>query len=126
MFQVTFSEQSIEELNRLPQIEQMRIVESLSNFNPQALQSDSSFLSLFNREGRIFYRFRANDYRIYFEIKNAGSFLIALYMLPQHSFKDFLFRFGLPVNDDIMAEQHPSFWKYITGVSDNHSSIQQK
>ena len=126
MFQVTFSEQSIEELNRLPQMEQMRIVESLSNLNAQALQGNSPLLSLFNREGRTFYRLKAGGYRIYFEIKNAGSTLVALYMLQQHSFKDFLFRFGLPVSDDVMTEEHPSFWKYLTGVSEKNESHSSK
>lgn len=113
MHQVTFSDQCIIELNKLPAEEQMLLIEILSCIHPEELlNKKSGDLGKIHRDGKIFYRLRPKDYRIYFEIKNDGI-LFCHYILHQHTFSDFLFRFKLPVTEEQMIEQNHSFWRYI-------------
>lgn len=112
MNQVTFSEQSILELNKLPPEEQMHLIETLSAINPQEIEKKNCDLGKFQRDGKTFYRLRPKDYRIYFEIKNS-DIIFCHYILHPHTFSDFLFRFKLPVTEDQMIEQNQSFWKYL-------------
>lgn len=113
MHQVTFSDQSIMELNKLQPEEQMLLVETLSNIRPEELQNKKfADLGKIHRDGKIYYRLRPKDYRIYFEIKENGI-LFCHYILHQHTFSDFLFRSKLPVTEEQMVEQNQSFWKYI-------------
>lgn len=113
MHQVTFSDQSIMELNKLQPEEQMLLIETLSGIHPEELlHKKSTELGKIHRDGKIFYRLRPKDYRIYFEIKEDGI-LFCHYILHQHTFSDFLFRFKLPVTEEQMIEQNHTFWGYI-------------
>lgn len=105
MHQVTFSDQSMLELNKLPHEEQMHLIEVLSTLNP-------SELGKIQRDGKTFYRLRPKDFRIYFEIRE-NFIIFCHYILHQHTFSDFAFRFKLPVTEEQMIEQNHSFWKYI-------------
>lgn len=115
MHQVTFSEQSIIELNKLSTEEQMHLIETLSAVNPDEMEKRSNDCGKFQRDGKTFYRLRPKDYRIYFEIKDS-SVVFCHYILHQHTFSDFLFRFKLPVTEDQMLEQNQSFWKYLDNL----------
>lgn len=112
MYQVTFSDQSILELNKLDPEEQMKLIEKLSSIQTDELESGSSDVGSFQRDGKTFYRLRPKDFRIYFEIKEE-DILFCHYILPQHTLSDFIFRFKLPISDEQMLEQHQSFWKYL-------------
>lgn len=118
MHQVTFSNQSILELNKLPPEEQMGLIEILSNIQPEELLKRPGDLGKITRDGKIFYRLRPKDYRVYFEIQN-NEILYCHYILHQHTFSDFLFRSKLPVTEEQMIEQNQSFWKYIENLSSN-------
>lgn len=111
MYQVTFSNQSILELNKLEPEIKLHLIDSLSNI--QALDLDKATdIGHFQRDGTRFYRLRPKDFRIYFEIKD-DEILFCHYILPQHTLSDFIFRFKLPVSEEQMLEQHQSFWKYL-------------
>ena len=110
MFQVNFSKQSINELNKLDKLQQMQIVDKFSSLTPESIQS-SEEVGKFTRNGKDFYRLKSGDYRIYFEI--IDNTLYSHYMLHQHSLTDFIFRFKLPITEEQMVEQHQSFWKYL-------------
>lgn len=111
MFQVTFSEQSIRELNKLDKLAQMSAVEPISRLTPVDLANPREPLGRFTRAGRIFYRLRAGDFRFYFEIRN--DTLHTHYILHKDSLEDFLFRTKLPVSEQQLFEQHSKFWKYL-------------
>jgi len=113
VFQVNFSKQSIHELNKLDKLEQMRIVDGLSNVTSEQLKS-SEDIGRFSRNGKTFYRLRSGEYRIYFELQS--NILYSHYILHQHTLSDFVFRFKLPVTEDILIEQHQSFWKYLESL----------
>ncbi len=112
MKQVTFSDQSLVEMNQVGKLEQLKLMEAISDVdfnNPDAI-----VLGRFQRGDDTFYRLRVGDLRCYFSID--GDAIHVHYLLRQHSFSDFLFRFKLPVNDEILVEEHPTFWKYLESL----------
>ena len=120
MFQVNFSEQSMNELNQLDTLSQMELVETFSNLTQEQLEHPSDEIGSFSRNGRKYYRVRAGEFRIYFE--QDKKCLFAHYILHKNTLSDFVFRFKLPITEEFMIEQHDSFWKYlesIRGSSDN-------
>lgn len=115
LYQVTFSDQSMDELNKLPLDEQLRLVSVISNLTAEQLENPEGPLSKFSRQGNDYYRIRAGDYRCYFEVR--GNTLISQFILHKNSLADFLYRNKLPVNEETLAEQHGSFWKYLESIT---------
>lgn len=111
MYQVTFSDQSMGELNRLSVEDQLRVVDVISSITADALNRPKEPIGHMTRDGRTYYRVRAGDFRCYFEIR--GDTLYSHYIVHRHTLTDFVFRFKLPVTEEQMIEQHGSFWKYL-------------
>jgi len=99
------------ELNSLEKWDQMPLIEKLSGITKKDLENPNEDLGKFSRNGKTYYRLRADEYRIYFEI--TGDSLFCHYILHQHTLTDFVFRFKLPINEEQLIEQHQSFWKYL-------------
>lgn len=116
MFQVTFSDQSLHELNQLDKLTQLELIEPISNLKPSDLEHPREPLGRFNRGGREFYRLRAGDYRFYFEVKEEME-LHTHYILHRNSLEDFLLRNKLPVTEQQLVEQHSKFWKYLESLT---------
>ena len=70
MYQVTFSEQSMHELNRLDKLAQMSAIEPISQITPADLAHPREPLGKFTRKGTDFYRLRAGDFR---QLLGAGN-----------------------------------------------------
>lgn len=115
MFQVTFSDQSVKELNKLDQLAQLEVIEPLGSLTAAQLAQPREPLGVFNREGRTFYRLRSGDFRFYFE--RQGDSLHVQWILHRNSLEDFLFRTKLPVSDQQLVEQHSKFWKYLESLT---------
>jgi len=111
VYQVTFSDQSMAQLNRMSLEEQMKLVDIVSNITQEMLDHPREPLGRFTREGRTFYRVRADDLRCYFEIAN--GILYSHYIIRKHTLTDFVFRFKLPITEEQIIEQNGSFWKYL-------------
>lgn len=116
MFQVTFSDQSMTELNKLDILVQLPIVEKFSALRTDDLQRPSEDLGWLERGGKIYYRLRVGDFRIYFELVQDNT-LYSHYILHKHTLADFVFRFKLPYREETLIEQHQSFWKYLESLS---------
>lgn len=114
VFQVTFSDQSMSELNKLTIDEQLRVVDRISNITSEQLASPTEALSRFHRSGTTFYRVRVGELRCYFEIR--GDILYSHYILHKNSLTDFIYRNKLPVTEETMAEQQSSFWRYLESL----------
>ncbi len=112
MFQVTFSEQAMRELNKLDKLEQLTAIEPISSLRAVELERPREPLGRFNRAGQTLYRLRSGDHRFYFEAKGTDT-LHVLYILHHHSLEDFLLRNKLPVSEEQLVEQHSKFWKYL-------------
>ncbi len=116
MYQVTFSEQSMHELNRLDKLQQLEAVEPISLLKPADLEHPREPLGRFSRAGQSLYRLRSGDHRFYFETKGA-DILHVLYILHKNSLEDFLMRNKLPVTETQLVEQHSKFWKYLESLT---------
>jgi mRNA-degrading endonuclease RelE of RelBE toxin-antitoxin system len=115
MYQVTFSDQAMRELNRLDQLSQLAVVEPISALRSADLAHPREPLGRFNRGGKTFYRLRAGDHRFYFEVHS--DVLHVNYILHRNSLEDFLLRNKLPVSEQQLVEQHSKFWKYLESIT---------
>ncbi|HRI82086.1 MAG TPA: cytotoxic translational repressor of toxin-antitoxin stability system [Opitutaceae bacterium] len=115
MYQVTFSEQSLRELNQFDQLTQLGLIEPISNLKPADLANPREPLGRFHRGGKEFYRLRAGDHRFYFMVQ--GETLHTHYILHKNSLEDFLLRNKLPVSEQQLVEQHSKFWKYLESLT---------
>lgn len=115
MYQVTFSEQSLSELNKLDKLAQLELIEPISNLRPADLAQPREPLGRFSRGSRTYYRLRAGDYRFYFEAQD--DTLHTHYILHKNSLEDFLLRNKLPVSEQQLVEQHSKFWKYLDSLT---------
>jgi mRNA interferase RelE/StbE len=115
MYQVTFSEQSMRELNKLDKLVQLAVIEPISRLTPGDLAHPREPLGRFSRGGKVFYRLRAGDFRFYFTVRSET--LHTHYILHKASLEDFLFRTKLPVSEQQLFEQHSKFWKYLESLT---------
>src|SRR5581483_3668411 len=103
MYQVTFSEQAMGELNRLDKLAQLDAVDPISSLKPADLAHPREPLGRFHRAGQTLYRLRCGEFRFYFEV--TGETLHVLYILHKNSLEDFLLRNKLPVSEQQLVEQ---------------------
>ncbi len=115
MYQVTFSEQSMRELNRLDKLAQLALIEPISRLTAAELADPHEPLGRFSRAGKVFYRLRSGDFRFYFELR--GDTIHTQYILQKDSLEDFLFRTKLPVSEQQLFEQHSKFWRYLESLT---------
>ncbi len=111
IYEVTFSDQSLSELNKMEIDKQMTLIETIGKITPTNIKNPKGPLGRFNRNGKTYYRLRAGEFRFYFEIKNEN--LLTQYILHKNTLTDFIFRSKLPLTEDQLEEQHQSFWKYL-------------
>ena len=112
MQQIAFNEISAAEVSAIPALELLQLfngfkvdADSLKN-----ITADSQF-GVVERNGRKIYRFRSQDYRIYFTIED-GSVVVQR-VLHADSLKDFMFRANMGSGEDHALGASRSFWKLI-------------
>lgn len=113
MFQIVFNEISAAELSSLPRSLQLELLSEfqLLPTDLDALDADGRFGHL-EREGKRLHRFRAKDYRIYFERCPEGVTVHRI--LHKNTLSDFLFRSKLPmVEEDGQLGNARGFWMLI-------------
>jgi mRNA-degrading endonuclease RelE of RelBE toxin-antitoxin system len=115
MYQVTFSEQAMRELNKLDKLAQLDAIDPISSLKPADLAHPREPLGYFRRGQKSLYRLRAGDFRFYFE--SSGQTLHVDYILHRNSLEDFLLRNKLPVSEQQLVEQHSKFWKYLESLT---------
>src|SRR5437016_13805143 len=113
MFQIVFNELSAAEMSRLPQELQLELLAEFQVLPEDLDNLDSEKFGLIEREGKKLYRYRAKDYRIYFERSPEG--LTIHRVLHKNTIRDFLFRTKLPMSEpeDAQLGQAKGFWKLI-------------
>ncbi len=72
---------------------------------------DTKKFGVIERAGKKLYRYRAKDYRIYFEERAEG--VTVHRVLHKNTFRDFLFRSKLPMAEDDQLSKTREFWKLI-------------
>jgi len=114
MYQVTFSEQAMQELNKLDKMAQLSAIEALGAIKATELAHPREPLTRFKRGAKEYYRLRVDEHRFYFQVSDAV--LHVSYILHRNSLEDFLLRNKLPVSEQQLAEQHSKFWKYLESL----------
>ena len=112
MFQIIFNELSAAEMSALPNSLQLDLLAEFQVLPSDLDKLDESKFGVMKREGKTLYRYRAKDYRIYFEKHEQG--ITIQRVLHKNTFRDFLFRSKLPMmaEDDQLAKTR-EFWKLI-------------
>ena len=111
MFQIVFNELSAAEMAQLPKELQLELLAEFQ-FLPEDLDNlDPERFGIVEREGKKLHRYRAKDYRIYFERTEEG--IAVQRVLHKNTIRDFLFRTKLPVAEDDQLGQSKSFWRLI-------------
>ena len=116
MYQVTFSKQAMSELNKLGKLAQLEIIDAFGSLTSEQLEGGLKDIGRIHREGKVYYRLRTGDYRIYFELIEETQTLHAHYILHRSTIADFVFRFKLPFKEETMFEQEDNFWKYLESL----------
>jgi len=112
MFQIIFNALSAAEMSALPKTLQLDLLAEFQVLPADLDNLDESKFGVIEREGKKLHRYRAKDYRIYFERRAEG--LTVHRVLHKNTFRDFLFRSKLPMlaEDDELGKTR-EFWKLI-------------
>lgn len=111
MFQIIFNELSAAEISALPKSLQLDLLAEFQILPEDLDRLDSDRFGVIERDGKKLYRYRAKDYRIYFEKRDEGITIHRV--LHKNTLKDFLFRSKLPVSEDQQLGKTREFWKLI-------------
>jgi mRNA-degrading endonuclease RelE of RelBE toxin-antitoxin system len=88
IYQLTFSKQSLSELNKLAKDEQLQLVSCISELLAKAFKNDDTDIPSFRRDGKMYYRLKMDTFRVYVE-KIDNNSLYCHYILPQHTLSGF-------------------------------------
>lgn len=112
MFQVIFNEVSAAEMAALPKDLQLDLLAEFQLMPEDLDNLDVEKFGQVQRDGRKLRRYRAKEYRIYFERHPDG--LLVHRVLHKNTLRDFLYRSNLPVaEEDEQLAQAGGFWKLI-------------
>ena len=70
MFQIVFNEISAAEISRLDTLEQLDLLDEFKVTEKDLESLDGDRFGKIDRDGKTLYRFRAKDWRFYFEVKD--------------------------------------------------------
>jgi mRNA-degrading endonuclease RelE of RelBE toxin-antitoxin system len=111
VLQVVFNEISAAEISQLDTLLQLELLSQFKVSPEQLEKLDGERFATISRAGKTLFRFRAKDYRIYFEILDGGVRVHRV--LHKNTVQDFLFRSKLPVSEDEALAHSKTFWKLI-------------
>ena len=111
MFQIVFNELSAAEISALPKPLQLDLLAEFRILPEDLDNLDAKRFGVIEREGKKLYRYRAKDYRIYFEKTDEG--ITVHRVLHKNTLRDFLFRSKLPTSEDAQLGKTREFWNLI-------------
>lgn len=112
MLQIIFNEVSAAEMSALPKEMQLELLAEFEVMPEDLTQLDREKFGVVEREGQRLFRYRAKDYRIYFEVTDKG--VLVHRVLHKNSLRDFLYRSNLPLDEeDQELAKAGGFWKLI-------------
>ena len=102
----------LERWQRFPKELQLDLLAEFQ-FLPENLDElDTERFGTIERDGKRLFRYRARDYRIYFDRREEG--ITVHRVLHKNTIRDFLFRAKLPMpQEDEALGQRKEFWKLI-------------
>ncbi len=111
MLQIVFNEISAAEISALDTLEQLELLEEFKVRKEDLDNLGEGRFGKIERDGRVLYRYRAKDYRFYFEVREGA--VIVHRVLHKGTFSDFMFRSKLPLAEDEALAESKHFWKLI-------------
>jgi len=111
VFQIVFNEISAAEISRLDTLEQLELLDEFKVTEKDLENLGDERFGKIERDGRVLYRFRAKDWRFYFEVKE--RLVIVHRVLHKGTFSDFAFRSKIPMGEDEELAKSKHFWKLI-------------
>jgi mRNA-degrading endonuclease RelE of RelBE toxin-antitoxin system len=111
VFQIVFNEISAAELSALGTLDQLELMDEFQVSRENLGNLNGERFGKIDRDGLILYRFRAKDYRFYFEVKDNA--VVVHRVLHKGTFSDFLFRSSMPLSEDDALAGSKHFWKLI-------------
>ena len=111
MFQIIFNDVSAAEMAKMPKELQLEVLSEFHFIPENFKEKQDEKIGILEREGRVYYRFRAKDYRIYFQKED--NKIIVHRVLHKNTLKDFLFRSKLPLGEDEALQKDPDFWRMM-------------
>lgn len=118
MFQIVFNEISASEISQLDTLLQLELLgefrvapEDVAQIEKGTASAQFGILERAAGPGKKIYRFRAKDYRIYFQLQENS--VRVLRVLHKNTFKDFLLRNKLQGTEDEALSKSKTFWKLI-------------
>lgn len=111
MFQIVFNELSAAEISKLPTLEQLSLLDEFKVTEGDLEKLDGERFGLVKRKNEKLYRYRAGEHRVYFQVKDGN--VLVYRVLNANTLQDFLYRGGLPVNEDEQLSESPHFWDLI-------------
>lgn len=111
MLQIVFNEISAAEMSRMDTMSQLELLDAFKVTEDDLENLDDDRYGRMVRDGKTLYRFRAEDYRIYFEVADGN--VVVHRVLHRNTFSDFLFRSKMPVSEDEQLAGSGHFWKLI-------------
>jgi len=111
VLQIVFNEISASELSQLDTLSQLDLLDAFKVTEGDLQNIDGDRFGKIERDSVTLYRFRADDYRIYFEVQE--GLVIVHRVLNKNSFSDFAFRSKLPLMEDEDLSKSKIFWNLI-------------
>lgn len=111
MLQIVFNEISAAEISRLGTLEQLELIDEFKVTEADLERLDGERFGKIERDGKTLFRFRAKDYRFYFEVRDGA--VVVHRVLHKGTFSDFLFRSKMPLGEDEALAESKHFWKLI-------------
>jgi mRNA-degrading endonuclease RelE of RelBE toxin-antitoxin system len=112
VIQIIFNEISAAEMARLPKELQLELLAEFQFLPGEGTELDAERFGRIEREGHRLMRYRATDYRIYFERQGEG--ILVHRVLHKNTLRDFLFRSNLPMTEEDEAlGRAGGFWSLI-------------
>lgn len=111
MFQIVFNDLSAAEMSALPTVLQLELLSRFEGLPEDSDKLDEDAFGVLRREGKTLLRYRAGDYRIYFE--KSGDGILIHRVLHKNTLGDFLYRTRLPMTEDEQLAGTREFWKLI-------------
>lgn len=111
VFQIVFNEISAAEISQLDTLEQLELLDEFKVSQDDLENLDGERFGKIERDGKVLYRFRTKDWRIYFEVREGA--VIVHRVLHKGTFTDFVFRSKIPLAEDEELAKSKHFWKLI-------------
>lgn len=111
MFQIVFNEISAAEISQLDTLEQLELLDQFKVTEDDLENIDGERFGKIERDGKTLYRYRAGEWRLYFEVKDEA--VVVHRVLHKGTFSDFVFRSKIPLAEDEELAKSKHFWKLI-------------